>query len=62
MYIDSIVTWFNFTDLKPFLTPMNPSIQFLKDQCPQTPEEVAEMCKVPYCEAIFLLNYCAIAT
>ena len=54
--------WFNFIDLKPLLTPMDPSIHFLKDQCPQTPEEIADMCKIPYREAIGSLNYCAIST
>ena len=62
LYIDSILTRFNFTDLKPFTTPMDPSIQLSKDQSPKTPEEVANMCKVPYREAIGSLNYCAIAT
>jgi hypothetical protein len=61
-YIDSILTRFNFVDLKPFATPMDPSIRLSKDQCPQTPEEVAEMCKVPYREAVGSLNYCAVAT
>ena len=61
-HIDSILTWLNFTDLKPFSMPMDPSIQFLKDQYPQTPEEVAEICKVLYCKAIGSLNYCAVAT
>ena len=42
-YIDSILTRFNFTNLKPFATPMDPSIRFSKDQCPQTPEEIAKM-------------------
>jgi hypothetical protein len=41
---------------------MDPSICFLKDQCPQMPEEVADMCRVPYREAVGLLNYCAVAT
>jgi hypothetical protein len=61
-YIDSILTRFNFTDLKSFATPMDPSIRLSKDQCPQTPEEVADMRKVPYREAIGSLNYCAVAT
>jgi hypothetical protein len=47
-YINSILTWFNFTDLKPFATPMDPSVHFSKDQCPQTLEETAKMSKVPY--------------
>src|SRR5271163_461252 len=41
---------------------MDPSIRFSKDQSPQTPEEVADMCKVPYRKAIGSLNYCAVAT
>ena len=61
-YIDSILTRFNFTDLKPFATPMDPSIHFSKDQCPKTPEEVTEMTKIPYRKAIGSLIYCAVAT
>ena len=49
-------------DLKSFTTPMDPSIHFSKDQCPKTPEEVTEMAKMPYQEAICLLIYCAVAT
>ena len=49
-------------DLKPFATPMDPSIHFSKDQCPKTPEEVAEMTKIPYHEAIGSLIYCTVAT
>ena len=61
-YIDLILTRFNFTDLKSLATPMDPSIHFSKDQCPKTPEEVAEMAKIPYREAIGSLIYCAVAT
>ena len=46
-YIDSILTWFNFMDLKLFATPMDPSIHFPKDQCPQTLEKATEISKVP---------------
>jgi hypothetical protein len=41
---------------------MNPSIRLTRDQCPKTPEEIADMRKVPYREAIGSLNYCAVAT
>ena len=41
---------------------MDPSICFTKDQSPQTPEEIANMHKVPYHEAISSLNYCAVTT
>ena len=62
LYIDSILTRFNFIDLKSFSTPMDPSIQFTKDQCLKTPEEVAGMARIPYHEAIGSLIYCAVAT
>ena len=42
-YIDSLIGQFNFTDLKPYSTPMDPNIRYSKNQCPQTPEEAAEM-------------------
>ena len=61
-YIDSILMRFNLADSKPFTTPMDSSIRFSKDQCPQTLEEAAKMSKVPYREAIGSLNYCAVAT
>ena len=61
-YIDSILTRFNFADCKPVATPMDPSMRFSKDQCPQTTEEIAEMRKVPYLEAVGSLNYLAVAT
>ena len=60
-YINSILMWFNFTDLKPCATPMDPSICFLKDQCPQMLEEIADMNRIPYREAVGSLNYCAMA-
>ena len=43
-------------------TLMDPSMRFLKDQSPQTPEEMAEMRNVPYQEGTGSLQYCAIAT
>lgn len=61
-YIDSILTHFNFTDLKPLAMPMDPLIWFSLDQCAQTAEEIADSCKVPYQEVISSLNYCAVAT
>jgi hypothetical protein len=42
--------------------PMDPSIRLSKDQCPKTPEDVADMYKVPYREAVGSLNSCAVAT
>ena len=61
-YIDSILMQFNFMDVKPSVIPMDPSIHLTKDQSPQTPEEIADMHKVPHHEAIGSLNYCAVTT
>lgn len=61
-YINSILARFNFTDLKPFSTPMDYNIRYSKNQCPQTPEEAAEMRHIPYREALGSLMYCAVAT
>ena len=41
---------------------MDLSIHFTKDQCPKTPEDVADMGKILYREAIGSLIYCAVAT
>ena len=34
-YINSLLRQFNFTDIRPFTTPMDPNIWYLKNQCPQ---------------------------
>jgi hypothetical protein len=61
-YIKSIVHHFNFNDLKPIFTPLDPTMQFSRNQCPQTIAEI--MCKknIPYCESIGSLMYAAIGT
>ena len=61
-YIESILRQFNFTDLKLFSTPIDPSICLSKDQYPQTPEEVVDMQKILYGKAIGSLNYFAVVT
>ena len=61
-YINSILVHFNLMDTKPMSTLMDPSMQFSKDQSPQTLEEMAEMRNVPYQEGTGSLQYCAIAT
>jgi hypothetical protein len=42
-YIESILTRFNLTDVKPLTTPMDPNISFSKDQCPNTLDKIARM-------------------
>ena len=61
-YIDSLIRRFNLTNLRPYLTPMDRNIQYLKNQCLQTPEQATEMHHIPYHKAVGLLLYLAIST
>src|SRR5260221_8438543 len=61
-YIDSIVTCFNFDDLKPSLIAMDPAAPLLKSQSPTTLADIAKMVNIPYQEAVGSLMYAAIVT
>ncbi|TFY77263.1 hypothetical protein EWM64_g6750 [Hericium alpestre] len=61
-YIDAILTSFNFTDAKPLAMPMTPGLALSKDDCPETPADIARMKRVPYREAIGSLMYASVAT
>jgi hypothetical protein len=61
-YIDSIITRFNFNDLKPLSIPMDPSVPLSKSQSPTKVEDVAKMKNVPYREAVGSLMYAAMGT
>jgi len=61
-YIESIITRFNFNDLKPSSIPINPSALLLKSQSPSKLEDIAKMKNVPYREAVGSLMYVAMGT
>jgi hypothetical protein len=61
-YIEAIITRFNFNDLKPCSTPMDPSAPLLKSQSPSKLEDVIKMRNVPYREAVGSLMYAAMGT
>jgi hypothetical protein len=61
-YIESIITRFNFNDLKPLSTPMDPSIPLSKSQSPTKLADIAKMKNVPYREAVGSLMYAAMGT
>ncbi|THH06844.1 hypothetical protein EW145_g3797 [Phellinidium pouzarii] len=61
-YINSILCRFNLQDLKLVSTPMEVNMQLHSSQAPQTTEETAEMCNVPYHEAVGSLMYAGLAT
>ena len=61
-FIDSILHRFSLADTKPYNSPMIPGFVYTKDHSPNSPEEVAQMQKTPYREAIGSLMYIAITT
>ena len=61
-YINSVVKQFNLETASPLRTPIDPNAQLLRDQCPSTPQQIEDMQKVPYREAIGSLMYAAIGT
>jgi Reverse transcriptase (RNA-dependent DNA polymerase) len=61
-YIDSIILWYNFTDLKPSAIPMKPCAPLLKPQLPTKLADIAQMKNVPYREAVCSLMYAAMGT
>jgi len=61
-YIESIICRFNLDDAKSLTIPMDPNILLSKDQCPTTEEQMKEMKKIPYREAIGALNWVAVGS
>lgn len=61
-YIEAIIMHFNFDDLKPISTPMDPSLQLSKSQCPKLAADISRMRRVLYKEAIRSLMYTAMGT
>ena len=61
-YIDAIITKYNFNDLKPLATPMDPATPLSKSQSPTKLEDVSKMKNVPYREAVGSLMYAAMGT
>ena len=61
-YIDSILRHYNFNDLKPASTPMDPNTWLTSVQSPSTTEEIVGMRNVPYHEAVGSLMYATIGT
>ena len=61
-YIQLILDDFSMADCNPVSTPMEQNIRLSKTMCPETPEEKADMAKVPYHELVGKLLYLAVAT
>src|SRR6202522_4191402 len=61
-YIDSILRRYNFDDLKPVSTPMDPNTRLTTAQSPSTTEELGAMRNIPYHEAVGSLMYATLGT
>ena len=61
-YINSILRCYNFKDLKPLSTPMDPFFRLTPDQAPATTAEHAAMHDKPYREAVGAFNWAALTT
>ena len=61
-YIEAIITKFNFDDLKPCATPMDPSAPLSKTQSPTKLDDISKMRNIPYREAVGSLMYAAMGT
>jgi hypothetical protein len=60
-YIDSILHHYNFVNVKPLSTPMDPQVHLTSEQAPLTAAEFVAMRDVPYCKAVGMLNWAALA-
>lgn len=59
LYINNVLKKFNMSDCKPVSTPVDVNQKISKELCPQTEEEIDEMKKIPYQEAIGSLMFAA---
>ena len=60
-YLNSIICCFNFNDLKPVSSPMEPNVRLSTSQSPLTGAGYAAMQHIPYQEAVGSLMYAALA-
>jgi hypothetical protein len=58
-YIDSILTRYNFNDLKPSFIPMDPNVLLSVTQCATKLKDITKMRNVPYREAVGSFMYAA---
>ena len=51
-YINTILTKYNFTDIKPVAILIDPHTQLSDKQSPKMTNEIARMRNIPYCQAV----------
>ena len=61
-YLESIIRRFNFDELRPVSTPMEPYLKLSASQSPTTAQDFAAMRDIPYRESIGSLMYASLGT
>jgi hypothetical protein len=61
-YIDAILRYYHFDNLKPLSTPMDHQVCLSSEQAPASAAKFAMMCDVPYHKAVGALNWAVLAT
>ena len=61
-YIDTILFWFLLSDAKPIASLISPSTTLSKANAPSDATKIAQMKKIPHCEAVGSLMYATVAT
>jgi hypothetical protein len=61
-YLESIIRRFNFDELRPVSTPMEPYLKLSASQSPATAQDFAAMRDIPYRESIGSLMYASLGT
>jgi hypothetical protein len=59
-HIDDILEKHNMPNCCPISTPLDKSVTLSKDDCPDTPDEIAYMSSVPYLSAVGSLMYMSV--
>ena len=62
LYVNTILTKYNFTDVKPVSIPLNPHIQLSEKQSSTTTNEITCMRNIPYQQAVGSLIHLATGT
>ncbi|KAL5480798.1 hypothetical protein ACEPAI_9738 [Sanghuangporus weigelae] len=58
-YINSVLRRYGLENARDLTSPMDPNVKLDSSQSPQTAQEIAEMCHIPYREALGSLRACS---
>src|SRR3984885_10677049 len=61
-HIDDVLEKHNMSNCRPVSTPLDKSVTLSKDDCPDSPDEIAYMSSEPYLSAVRSLMYLSVGT